>query len=92
MTAKLQDRDEAGPGDEGRRRAQARVGARVLQALGEPPGLHRVQVRRLGEESFRVNVFVGADAATAKVAHSYFLIADADGNITASTPIITKQY
>jgi hypothetical protein len=31
-------------------------------------------------------------ASLTKVAHSYFLVADSDGNIVASTPKITKQY
>jgi hypothetical protein len=43
-------------------------------------------VRRLWEGHERVNVFVGADAVSATVAHSYFVAADAAGNITASTP------
>jgi hypothetical protein len=39
-----------------------------------------------------VNVLVGAEAASAKVAHSYFLVADLDGNIVESTPTITRRY
>ena len=39
-----------------------------------------------------LNVFVGVDAVSAKVAHSYFLVADGDGNFLGSTPKITKQY
>jgi hypothetical protein len=38
-----------------------------------------------------VNILVGLDAASVKVAHSYFLVADSDGNILASTPKITRQ-
>ena len=87
-----QDRTELTSADEERRRAEARVGARVLQALGPPPGWHRVQVRRLGQETFRVNVLVGADAATATIAHSYFLVADGDGNITESSPAVLRRY
>jgi hypothetical protein len=68
------------------------IGEWVLQTLGEPAGLHGVQVRRLWEGHYRVNVLVGADAASAKVAHSYFLTADGDGDIVGSTPKITKQY
>jgi hypothetical protein len=51
-----------------------------------------VQVRSLWGDHYRVNVFVGPDPAMAKVAHSYFLVADGDGNILASTPTITRQY
>ena len=64
----------------------------IMHAHGEPPDLYQVQVRRLWEDHYRVNVFVGMDAASAKVAHSYFLVADGDGKIVASTPQITKKY
>ena len=63
----------------------------VLGALGVPPDLLRVQVGRLWECHFRVNVFVGV-AAAARVAHSYFLKAGVDGSIVSSTPKITRQY
>jgi hypothetical protein len=69
-----------------------RIGAQVIHILGEPAGLHMVQVRPLWEDHYRVNVFIGADAASAKVANSYFLKADSDGNIIASTPTIRRQY
>src|SRR5262245_48634373 len=54
-------------------RRQALIGASVLRALGQPAGLHRVQVRPLWAAYYRVNVFVGPDIFTATVAHSYFL-------------------
>src|SRR5438067_8467413 len=44
------------------------------------------------ENSYRVNVFVGENVASAKVAHSYFLTADGNGNIIESTPKITTRY
>ena len=68
------------------------IGARVLDLLGKPGDLHRVQVRRLWEGHFRVNVLTGADAASAKVSHSYFLEADGTGTILASTPPISRRY
>jgi hypothetical protein len=61
-------------------------------SLGAPGDLLTVQVRPLWANHYRVNVFVGVDVVTAKVAHSYFLTADANGNITESTPKINKQY
>jgi hypothetical protein len=64
----------------------------VLHALGEPSDLVKVQVRAIGQNSFRVNVFVGTDVASARVANSYFLVVDGDGTITTSTPAITRQY
>jgi hypothetical protein len=68
------------------------ISKQVLLGLGQPEGLHLVQVRFLWEDHYRVNVFVGVDAASAKVAHSYFLVADGTGTILASTPKITNQY
>jgi len=51
----------------------ALVGEQVLHALGEPSDLLRVQVRPLWEDTYRVNVFVGVNAASARVANSYFV-------------------
>ena len=70
----------------------ALIGKRVIDTLGKPGGLHKVQVRRLWDDHYRVNVLIGEDAASAKIANSYFLEADSDGNIVGSTPKITKQY
>jgi len=81
------DRD-AGEGQQ----LSARIGRHVLLALGQPGDLHRVQVRRLWEDRYRVNVLVGADAISTRIAHSYFLVADGDGNISATAPTITRQY
>jgi len=63
-----------------------------MSTLGKPGDLHAVQVRWLWEDHYRVNVFVGPDAASAKVANSYFLVVDDGGNIIASTPTIRRQY
>ena len=51
-----------------------------------------VQVRRLWGDRYRVNVLVGDAAATARVAHSYFLAADGSGNIKSSDPAIGRRY
>ena len=69
----------------------ARVGAQVMHTLGMPLGLHDVQVRRLWDDCYRVNVITG-ETASPKIANSYFVKADSDGNIVESTPKITKQY
>ena len=68
------------------------IAEQVLHTLGRPASLLKVQVRLLWENCYRVNVFLGPDAASAKVAHSYFLEADSEGKIGVSTPIIKKQY
>ncbi len=74
-----------------RQQADARIGDQVMQTLGQPVDLQKVQVRRLWKDHYRVNVLVGVDAASVKVAHSFFLVSDVEGNIIASTPSIRKQ-
>jgi hypothetical protein len=68
------------------------IGGRVLRLLGAPDVPHCVQVWGLWEGHYRVNVLVGADAGSATVAHSFFLVADGEGNILTSSPEITKRY
>jgi hypothetical protein len=92
MTAKQQEEQHPQRESREREQANAAIGNRVLHTLGQPGDLHRVQVRALWEDHYRVNVFVGPDAASAKVAHSYFLVTDADGNLLACTPKLTRQY
>jgi hypothetical protein len=77
---------------EGHRQLRAVIGKQVLDALGQPGGLLGTQVRPLWQDHYRVNVFVGVDAASARIAHSYFLVVDSAGTIIASTPKITRQY
>ena len=64
----------------------------VMRALGPPEGLHRVQIRPLWDHYLRVNVLVGADAVSAKVVHSYFLVTDDLGKVVASMPKIVRHY
>jgi hypothetical protein len=68
------------------------IAGHLLQVLGKPGDFHSVQVRHLWGDHFRVNVLVGLDAASLKVAQSFFLVAASDGNIVSSNPIIKKQY
>jgi DNA topoisomerase IA len=68
------------------------IGEQVLHILGKPADLHKVTVRRLWEDRYRVNVLVGKDATSVKIANSYFVDANDDGNIIESNPRITKQY
>ena len=71
---------------------KALIGKQVLHALGEPRNLLKVQVRPLWDGYYRVNVLVGVDATCAKIPHSYFIVADGDGNVLAATPKIHKHY
>ena len=68
------------------------LAGQLLRALGRPTMPYRVEVRHLWENHYRANVFVGVDAASTRIAHSFFLTADEDGNIVASAPDITRKY
>jgi hypothetical protein len=86
---------DAQPDDVGSHRREAlsaRVGEQVLHALGEPGDLLKVQARPLWEGSYRVNVFTGANAACARIAHSYFVVTDGEGNVLQASPAITRCY
>jgi hypothetical protein len=101
-TKQREPRQEDQSGREERRRAEqeaqecglleAVVAENVMHDLGEPAGLHRVHARQLWGHYYRVNVFVGADAASSLVAHSYFVAADGNGKVLTSTPAITRLY
>lgn len=71
---------------------QALIGEQVMHALGEPGDLVQVQVRQIWQDHFRVNILIGPDFISAKIANSYFVTADCNGNIVESTPRIKKQY
>jgi len=87
-----EDKSPARPEKTDRRQLSAEIGKHVIRTLGQPADLYRVQVRQLWDNHFRVNVFIGADTNSFRLAHSYFLVADGDGNIVNSTPEITRQY
>lgn len=69
---------------------QALIEEQVLHRLGKPVGLRNVQVRKLWENRYRVNVRIGESAVFARIANSYFVTADGDGNIIDSNPVMTK--
>jgi hypothetical protein len=64
----------------------------VIHALGTPTDLLHVQIRKVWDDHYRVNVFVGENAGSVRVANSYFLTVDSDGSLIAATPKIMKQY
>jgi hypothetical protein len=97
MSAKLDEQRRDPPRGEGPCEPEggpleAAVRGNVLSELGRPPGPHRVQVRLVWGDRYRVNVFVGLDTSSPRVAHSYFLQADGDGKVLTSTPAITRAY
>lgn len=68
------------------------IGEQVIHALGKPTDLRDVQVRKLWDDHYRVNIVVGENAGCVRVVNSYFLATDSDGNLVQCTPKITKQY
>ena len=64
----------------------------VLAALGQPPGLYDVSVRALWGNHYRVNVLIGSDATSVRIAHSYFIQASVGGDILSAIPQITRVY
>jgi hypothetical protein len=68
------------------------IAREILRVLGLPAGLRGVDVRPLWDNHYRANVLVGGDATSVTIAHSYFLQADGEGVILASTPALTRVY
>ena len=64
----------------------------VIRSLGSPGNLLKMQVKPIGGDRYRVNVFVGKDASSGRIAHSFFLTTDEEGNILASSPEIVRLY
>lgn len=92
MTKTLQqDRDEELRRDM-RDTVNVLIGEQVVHALGTPDDLLQVQVRRVGGDRYRVNVFVGKGVTSGRVANSFFLTADGEGNILTSSPEIVRLY
>lgn len=89
---KQQEKPQTDQKQHERQQFDTAIGRLVIACLGQPGDLQQVQVRRLWENRYRVNIFIGKDAASVRIANSYFLLADADGNIIESTPEITRQY
>ncbi len=70
----------------------ALIRRQVIRSLGSPGDLLKVQVRPVGGDRYRVNVLVGKDATSARIADSFFLTADDEGTIVTSTPAIARRY
>jgi hypothetical protein len=64
----------------------------VVKSLGKPVDLLSVRVHPVGSERYRVNVVVGKDVSSSRIANSFFLTADAEGNIVESSPKIAPSY
>jgi hypothetical protein len=79
-------------GTSGEERLKTLVREHVLHALGEPHILFRVHIHPLRDENYRMNVYVGTNAANFKVPYSYFVEADDEGKVLSSSPTIYKRY
>jgi hypothetical protein len=91
QSTKQTDRDE--PIDREKNYALNQIiASNVVQSLGSPADLLEVQVRPLGRDRYRVNVFVGKDAGPARIADSFFLTADDRGRILTCSPEIARLY
>ena len=90
-TAQQRDRDEE-LNREMRNTLNDLIGEQVVHGLGKPDDLLKVQVRQVGNDRYRVNIFVGKDITSGRIADSFFLTADAEGNILTSSPEIARVY
>jgi len=68
------------------------IGKNVIHSLGSPADMLKVKVNPVGSETYRVNVLVGKDIGSARVADSFFLTADEEGNIVTCSPKIVRLY
>ena len=68
------------------------ISEQVIHALGKPIDLRKVQVRKVWKDHYRVNVIVGMNAGSVRLANSYFVVINSDGCLITATPKITKQY
>jgi hypothetical protein len=92
MAAKQQAMSPAEAEQQEQQHRSTAIGKQVMHALGQPGDLQRVEVRHLWQGYYRVNILVGGDVTSVRIANSYFLVADGEGHIIESTPTITRQY
>ncbi|OWK42919.1 hypothetical protein [Fimbriiglobus ruber] len=88
----LPEEEETKPRTEQSEHSCSLIRNQVINSLGRPGDLYRVNVLPLWGRHYRVNVLNGADAVTARIVNSFFVLADEAGKIVRSTPAITKQY
>ena len=70
----------------------ALIGKYVVHSLGSPADLLKVQVNPVGNDRYRVNVYVGKHINSARIVDSFFLTTDEEGNITTCSPKIVRLY
>jgi len=73
----------------------ASIARKVLAGLGAPGNLARVDVRRLWDECYRVNVLCTTTSGLmeiARITDSFFVVTSAEGEIVGSSPAIAHRY
>ena len=78
--------------DQSAKRLANAICLNIMATLGRPNNFLRITARQITGSGYRVNVVTGIDAASARIAHSFFITADANGNVTNSDPAILKHY
>lgn len=89
---KQQEKQQKAEAKQDQELVKSAISQQVFSKLGQPDNLQSLQVRHLWNDHFRVNIFVGTDAASSKLAHSFFLNVNSDGNILSSEPVMKKVY
>lgn len=92
MATKQQAKQHAEQEHQKEEQRSAQIGVEVIRVLGQPAGFRRVDVRQLWDCRYRINVLVGENNATARVAHSFFVVTDDQGNVVSSEPKLGRQY
>ncbi len=64
----------------------------VIHAMGSPEDLLEVQVRKVWDNHFRVNVLVGPNLGAVRLVNSYFVETDSKGGVIKTSPSIVKLY
>lgn len=79
----------ANPADEANVRLErilSKIRSQVVGTLGEQDCFQHIQVRRLWENRYRVNVLAGSSSLCVEILHSFFVISDDEGTILTSLP------
>ena len=92
MPTKEPSQQQAEAAERAQERRNGVIVGQLMQTLGRPTTLYRVEMRHLWDGYYRANVFVGATVTSTRIAHSFFLTADEEGNIVASIPDISREY
>ena len=100
MPTKPQDKQQGGQQQQDREILNSAIGQHVIKTLGQPGDLHKLEVRHLWKDNYRVNVFIGADAETGELrldgpsgqrSATHDVLIGADGAYSALRDAIVKS-